>query len=277
IAHQALLERKGIDAEIVPNVFDFSQSPWELDDYNRDFRREIGAAPEDIILLQATRVLDRKGIELAVDLAGILNTPYFRSRLESQRLYDGRSFSSSGRIILVCAGYVEQFGITGNYVSALKERARERKAEIVFTGEWVRHTRDSTGDTKIYSLWDSYVHADMVTYPSWWEGWGNQFIEAVFARQPVYLFEYPVYLTDLKPAGFDVISLGSELGPKDRHGLVTLPEDVLNRAAGEAVTFLTDPARRKKTTDRNYRIAEERFSTRKLKEQITRLIGPLPA
>ncbi|MFP4383959.1 MAG: glycosyltransferase, group 1 family protein, partial [Spirochaetia bacterium] len=65
IAHQALLERKGIDAEIVPNVFDFSQKPWERDGYNSDFRREIGAAPEDIILLQATRVLDRKGIELA--------------------------------------------------------------------------------------------------------------------------------------------------------------------------------------------------------------------
>jgi glycosyltransferase involved in cell wall biosynthesis len=275
IAHQALRERKGIDAEIVPNVFDFSQSPWKLDDYNRNFRREIGAAPEDIILLQATRVLDRKGIELAVDLAGILNTAPFRSQLESGRLYDGRSFSSSGRIILVCAGYVEQFGITGNYLAALKERARERNAELIFTGDRVRHTRDNSGGTKIYSLWDSYVHADLVTYPSWWEGWGNQFIEAVFARQPVYLFEYPVYLTDLKPAGFDVISLGSELGPKDRHGLVTLPEEILIRAARETLAYLIDPVRRKKSCDWNFRIAEERFSTRKLKEQVARLIEPL--
>lgn len=279
IARNALLERRGIGAEIVPNVFDFSQEPWRIDEYNRDFRRQIGAGPGDIILLQATRVMDRKGIELAVDLAGILETPKYRSRLESAPLYDGRRFTPGDRIILVCAGYVEQFGISGSYVDSLKKRARDKNSRLVFTGSRVQHTRkeapEGIPDKKIYSLWDSYVHADLVTYPSWWEGWGNQFIEAVFARQPVYLFEYPVYRTDLKPVGFDVISLGSKLGPKDENGLVTLPDGKLERAAGEVITFLTDSSRRKEAADKNFRLAEDRFSCRMLKERISRLIDPL--
>lgn len=32
-----------------------------------------------------------------------------------------------------------------------------------------------------------------MTYPSLREGWGNQFIEAVFAKLPVVLLEYPVW------------------------------------------------------------------------------------
>ncbi len=281
IAHKALLRRKGIDAAIVPNVFNFSQKPWEIDEYNRDFRTQIGAAPGDIILLQATRVLDRKGIELAVDLAGILNTPPARRRLEAVPLYDGRRFTASDRVILVCAGYVEQFGITGGYVSALKKRAADRQAELIFVGERVRHSRsvdpEGNPDKKIYSLWDSYVHADLVTYPSWWEGWGNQFVEAVFARQPVCLFEYPVYRSDLKPAGFDLISLGAELGPKDEYGLVTIAEEKLEKAATEAVTLLTDASRRKEVVDKNFRLAEKRYSLEVLKEQVSRLITPLLA
>ncbi len=94
------------------------------------------------------------------------------------------------------------------------------------------HSRGLTPDgAKVYSLWDSYVLADVVTYPSTWEGWGNQYIEAVFAKLPVLIWEYPVWQTDLGPAGFEVVSLGRELTGKDAAGLVTVaPEKVLAAA-----------------------------------------------
>jgi len=46
---------------------------------------------------------------------------------------------------------------------------------------------------------DTYVFADIISYPSIFEGWGNQFIEAVFAKKPVIVFEYPVFKSDIKP------------------------------------------------------------------------------
>ncbi|MFW6313381.1 MAG: glycosyltransferase, group 1 family protein, partial [Spirochaetota bacterium] len=274
IAHDALFERKGIDATIVPNVFDFAQDPWVVDSYNADFRARIGLAEGDILLLQATRVMDRKGIELAVDLAAALNRSPHRDRLEAKPLYNGRRFGSGDRVVLVCAGYVEQFGITGDYVSSLEKRAARTGAQLVFAGEMVRHSRSTAPDgSRIYSLWDSYAHADFVTYPSWWEGWGNQLIEAFFAKQPVCLFEYPVYRTDLAQAGFDVVSLGSELGPTDEHGLVTLPSVRIESAAAQMVDLLTDATRRQSAVEYNFSAARERYGYEVLTDLVTSIVG----
>ncbi len=288
LAHEALLSRKGINATVIPNVFDFRQAEWKADAYNADFRERIGLVPNDILLLQATRVMDRKGIEHAVDLAGLLRTPEYRKRLESQPLWDGRGFGPENRIVLVCAGYVEQFGITGDYVSRLRARAERAGAELMFVGEIVKHSRgvvdtpvtpgpagdvEAVAGEKIYSLWDAYVHADFVTYPSWWEGWGNQLIEAVFARLPVVLYEYPVYKTDLAAAGFDVVSFGDTLGPPAADGLTTLPRGRLEQAADQVVTLLHDAAKREQITNHNWKVARENFSYEVLAELVTRLAG----
>jgi mannosylglucosylglycerate synthase len=44
---------------------------------------------------------------------------------------------------------------------------------------------------------DAYPHADLVTYPSLYEGFGNALLEAVAARRPVLVNRYPVYARDL--------------------------------------------------------------------------------
>jgi hypothetical protein len=43
---------------------------------------------------------------------------------------------------------------------------------------------DSEGQ-KVYTLWDLYPHAALVTYPSLYEGFGNAFLEAVYFRVPL--------------------------------------------------------------------------------------------
>ncbi len=276
LARAALAERKGIEARVVPNVWDFGQQPWVPDEYNADFREAFGIGPDDIVFLQATRVLDRKAIELAIDVVGFVQRPEHIQRLRDRPLYDGRRFGPDNRIVLLCAGYIEQFGITGSYVENLKARAAERGVDLRFIGDRVGHNRGRAEDgAKTYSLWDSYVHADFVTYPSIWEGWGNQFIEAVFAKLPVVIFEYPVYVSDLKPVGFDVVTLGDELTGRDDRGLVRVSQERLDAAASEVVELLTDAKRRTEATEHNFRVGRENFSYEQLERIVRELLEDL--
>ncbi|HRV38405.1 MAG TPA: glycosyl transferase family 1, partial [Fervidobacterium sp.] len=55
IARDELRRRRGIDSTVVPNVFDFDQDEWKLDDYNGDLRKRLGIPNEDIVVLHATR------------------------------------------------------------------------------------------------------------------------------------------------------------------------------------------------------------------------------
>ncbi|RPI53353.1 MAG: glycosyl transferase family 1, partial [Chloroflexi bacterium] len=126
IARQELAERKGIDAAIVPNVFDFESPSWSVDEYNHDFRQRIGLRDKDIMILQATRITPRKGIELAVDLVQALCTPERRGRLKRRGLYDARPFDDDSRIVLVLAGYARD-ALSGNYLDRITARvARAR-------------------------------------------------------------------------------------------------------------------------------------------------------
>ena len=69
---QELAHRKGCPSELIPNVLDFEAGPPAPDDYARDFRCEIDLEPYDILVLQPTRVVPRKGIELAINLVAQL-------------------------------------------------------------------------------------------------------------------------------------------------------------------------------------------------------------
>ncbi len=275
IGQRALREQRGIESTVVPNVFDFDVPVWGEDDYNADFRSSLGLGPNDLMFLQATRVLNRKAIELAIDVVGKVGEPTFRTKLEG-RLYDGRIFGPNDKIALVCSGYIEGIGLTDSYPSALEKRARDRGVELIWAGERVKHSR-GTADSgeKIYSLWDSYVQADMVTYPSIWEGWGNQFIEAVFAKLPVVLFEYPVWKTDLGPVGFDVATLGDTISGHDEHGLVEVAESNLINAVEQAIEFLRDSDLRERAVLHNFELAKKSFSYDALEGYVMPLVSKL--
>jgi glycosyltransferase involved in cell wall biosynthesis len=54
-------------------------------------------------------------------------------------------------------------------------------------------------------LADVYPHADLVTYGSSVEGFGNAFLEAVYYRRPLVVNRYSIYELDIKPRGFQVV------------------------------------------------------------------------
>lgn len=271
LAQRALAERKGIQASVVPNIFDFDAPPWQPDDYNHDFRARIGLRENDVLILQATRIVQRKGIELAVDFVRALDSPERRAQLAARGLYDGRSFSRDSRIVLVLAGYARD-DPTGWYVNHLKQKIERTGIDALFIEDMVGAERQTREGHKVYALWDTYVFADMITYPSLWEGWGNQFLEALRAQLPMMVFEYPVYLADIKDKGFRAISLGSELRGRDDLGLVQIAPAIIERAADQAMTLLTDAQARQDTIEHNFQIGRRHYSLASLHGYLAQLM-----
>jgi glycosyltransferase involved in cell wall biosynthesis len=270
LGQQALWERKGLGASVVPNVFEFDEPPWQEDAYNRDFRERIGLCDRDLIILQATRVVSRKGIELAVDFVRALDTPERRAQLKSRGVYDGRAFGDDSRIVLVMAGYTQDD--TTGYTDRLRQKIKAVGIDAIFIEDLVGSRRQVRDGGKIYSLWDTYVYADFITYPSMWEGWGNQLLEALRAKVPLMLFEYPVYQADIKEKGLRVVSLGNEIEGQDERGLVHVAPAVIEAAADEAVTLLTDGDLRREVVDHNFEVGERYYSMTALEKYLAPLM-----
>lgn len=274
LAQKALFERRGIESTVVPNVFDFANEGWIIDDYNSDFRSAIRVKPNDIIMLQATRIVDRKGIELAVDLVAELNKPKYLEKLRQTPLYDGRRFRADNRIVLVLAGFVGFAERSSqDYLKRLKEKIRDLDIDARFINEIVGYDRSLTKDgRKGYSLWDTYLFADVVTYPSLLEGWGNQFLEAVRAKLPIVLWEYDVYKADIGAHGFDVVSLGDHIAKRDPRGLVQVQPATIRQAAEQVVTILTDPDRRRAMVEHNFQLGRKFYSLEALEKILKNLL-----
>jgi hypothetical protein len=87
------------------------------------------------------------------------------------------------------------------------------------------------------------------------------------------LFEYPVYVDDIKGKGFRAVSLGVALSGRDGRGLAQVPQETLEKAADEAVELLTDRRLRRETVDHNFRLAREHYSLDSLRDHFKRVIG----
>jgi len=251
LAADELRRRRDIDSLVIPDIFDFKQPPWERDEFNADFLSSLGLKENDLIVLQATRIIERKGIEIAIQFVKKLQEK--KNEFVGKRLYNGKVITGDSDVVFVLAGYAEK--AAQPYLARLKHEAGAAGIRAKFIHENVAAER-VCADRKTYSLWDCYVHADLVTYPSLVEGWGNQFIEAVFAKKPIVLFEYPVFEKDIKPEGYAYISLGSQITSRDAAGLVQIPGSTLDTAVDSTLDTLTSPLTPAKL-DENFVIGEK--------------------
>jgi len=185
LQRRALAERFDIDATVIPNVIDFDARPPKPDDYARGFRRDIGVGGDETLILQPTRIIARKGIEHSVELT---------RRLENRRAGLGLTHPP-GDEGLDCLRDIE------GRIAAAGVRA------IFLSGRIGRKRGITPEGRKIYTLADVYPHADLVTYPSSWEGFGNALIEAIYFGRPVLANRYPVFVSDIAPAGLRVIEM----------------------------------------------------------------------
>jgi glycosyltransferase involved in cell wall biosynthesis len=237
-AQQQLSLRKGVGSLLIPNVFDFDSRPPAPDAYSADVRAAIGLAPDDIFILQPTRIVPRKGIEHAIKLVSMLGDK--RCKLVVSHPAGDEGFE---------------------YKHMLEELAREDGVDIRFICDRVSEVRqhDETG-RKLYTLWDLYPHADLVTYPSTYEGFGNALLEAIFFRKPVVVNRYNIFIEDIEPKGFRFPLID---------GFIT--RDVVRQVR----RLLDDPAYREETAEHNSRVARRYYSYTVLRRSLRTLLTSL--
>jgi len=235
-AQQDLAHRKGCPSILVPNVLDFEQPLPPSDDYADDFREQIGLSPGDALVLQPTRVVPRKGIEQAITLLATIG-------------------DSSYKLVVT-----HQAGDEGlDYQDSLVHLARSAGVDLRFVAGRIGDTRgiDEEG-RKRYALKDVYPHADLVTYFSTYEGFGNALLEAFYFRKPVVGNRYSIFIADIEPRGFDVITTD---------GLLT--NEVMDRVQ----RVISDEEYRTAMVNRNFELSTAFFSYSVLRRKLRALVS----
>lgn len=222
--------RTGISSIVCPNVMDFANPPAPPDDYAADVRQALGIDDDELLILQPTRVVQRKGIEHAIELVHRL----------------GRK----AKLVISHASGDEGY----DYELRLREYSKLMEVDTLFVSDIINEHRGRTADgRKIYTLEDIYPHADLVTYPSTFEGFGNAFLEAIYFRKPVVVNNYSIYHKDIKPKGFQVIEID---------GYVT------EEAVQKTSWVLNDQRMRKRMVDHNFVLGQRYFSYEVLDTQL---------
>ena len=263
IAQEELKTRHGVYAHVVPNVFDFDHDLMKVDDYNREMRSVFGINDSDIVLLQATRVVERKAIEIAIDYVAALEQK--RELLVNQKGYNGQVFTENSKLYLVLAGQSE----SSEYFKKLKLYAKEMGVNIKDISVHIEQERSENAEGKKFSLWDVYTMADLVTYPSILEGWGNQFLEALVAKLPVAVYKYPVYKSDIEKYQFNVLSFGHQ--HISDNNWVSVDDLRIEKAAEESIEYLLNEDFRTKQLEENYNTAKRELSIDGLQKMLAKI------
>ena len=237
---QRELEKRGFKSTVLPNIFDFKSKPPGKDDFNSDLRTSIGLEANDILFLQPTRVIPRKGIELAIELVHRLADLPIKLLVTHSAEYNSM-----------------------NYLEEMISMAKKLNVDLLYLPEKFKpQRRMEKGKDKIYSLWDAYIYADFVTYPSLYEGFGNALLETIFFQKPFLVNRYSVYQDDIEPYGLRAVTI---------EGMIT------EKSVKEVRDLLNNPAQINRMTRTNLQVASKHFSYETAKSILERIIKALLA
>ena len=237
LARESLAYRRGVPCTVVPNTFDFGTPPGPGDPaVIARVRKEAGVGPGELFVLQPTRVVPRKCIERSIDLVSGLAGA-------ARRLVISHPSGDEGE----------------DYLRRLREYADMRKVSLVFIEGIVSPDR-SASNGRSYTIGDVYRAADLVTYPSAYEGFGNALLEAIYFRKPLVVNRYPVFIADIEPLGFDLCLIDSFI----TGGTIRTIEETL-----------ADTKKLERMADQNYGIAAKHFSFEKLDELLRSVMEDL--
>ena len=237
-AQEELSWRKGVSSVLVPNVIDFDRPIPGVDAYAADVRAEIGLGPDDIMILQPTRVVPRKGIEHAIKLVQLLDDPRCKLVISHEAGDEGPE-----------------------YWHMITELAHESGVDLRLVATRIGDVRqlDRAG-RKVYTLWDLYPHADLVTYPSLYEGFGNAFLEAIYFRLPLLINRYSIFIRDIEPKGFRMLVMDSF---------------ITRKVVDEVRKVLQDHAHREEMVNHNFELGRRFFSYQVLARKLNALVANL--
>lgn len=250
LAQHELKRRKGIEAALLPNIFDFAAAAPAMNELNGDLRASLGLSDDHLLILQPTRVIPRKGIELAIELVRKLRAPQHRARLLGKEP------------VLVISHHAGDEGLA--YLERLHALAGQAGVPLIYAGDRFAAEAGLVDGRKVYALWDAYVHADFVTYPSLLEGFGNALLETLYFRLPALVNRYAVYAADIAPHGFDLIEIDAQDDPAN---LNAISDDTVEAV----IEAMMDPVRRRRMVEWNYELARRHYSF----EAVTPLLAAL--
>lgn len=187
------------------------------------YRSAAGLGAADVLFLQPTRIIPRKGIELTIELAAALSEP-------------------AVKVVLTHPGDVDD-----TYLGTLERLATERGVDMLLLSPEEAGCR----------LADAYAAADLVCYPSLYEGFGNALVEAFYFRRPLFVNRYPVYVRDIAPTGVDCIEIDGAVTPN---------------AVARAAAWLGDRERVRAATETNYQVGLDNYSYRVAREVLEPLL-----
>ncbi len=239
-AQKYLKKKFNRDSVVVPNVMDFNMKFGIQDDHNKNLPRDLGLSPENKLLFQITRIVRRKGIEVAIELIDHLKDKNIK--------------------LVITGDYVDDAGSL--YYNELMNQIHKLKvSDQIFFASHLIHNKGFTGvRSGKYSLSDAYANATACTYFSTYEGFGNAFIEAVLAKRPVFVNNYkPVYWPDIGSRGFKTVMLEDNNLTRDKveemHEIIY--NEKLNHEIGEY----------------NFQLGKKYFSYEVLEEKLKQLLS----
>jgi glycosyltransferase involved in cell wall biosynthesis len=234
-AQEELALRTGISSTVIPNVLDFDNPPQIDMAASEAFRKRISLAEDEKVILQPTRIIQRKGIEHAIELV--------------QDLKDARY-----KLVISHSAGDEGY----EYADWLTNQAKEHGVDLILVDMEVADPLKDTGRGNWdYSLWDIYPHADFITYPSLYEGFGNAFLEAIYFNKPLLINRYDIFVRDIEPKGFDLIVMDGFLTEKN---------------VRQVREILESDEHRQQMVSHNYAVAMRHFSYAVLRRSLMMLI-----
>jgi len=268
IAKKELYKRRKIKAQVLYDCIDFEANLWKKTQNVDHYLSSIGISENDIVLLQATRIIRRKNIEIAIDFARELEKEI--RKLGTIKLYKGKEFNASkNKIFLLLAGYPEKRDMW--YLKKLITYATQENINYRYLGNMVSSMSAKNEGVSLLSLEDVYPYADIISYPSVYEGFGNQLLEAVFAKKVVAVFEYPVFKIDIKKKGLKYVNLGDKIVNSENE-LVKIPASTLKKAASDAIDIITDKEKYSSIVNYNFNIGAKHFSYKNAKKIFSDII-----
>jgi glycosyltransferase involved in cell wall biosynthesis len=261
--NKAHLRDKNVEAEVIHDSMDFENT---IDEETRkeirdQLRTRYSIKSNDIVLFVGARIVPNKQTELAGHLTASLQN--LHGQLTGKTLYNYQRFTAESRIMLILAGRPERGFL--EYQNSLFELFDTLKIHWRYVGNDVTpYTSDDGTFNALYP--DMHTIADFVLYPTGWEGFGNQLLEAFASNLPVVVFDYPVFKEDIAPKGVKVVSLGKTiLKERDARGFSQLPARILKEAAYEMKRILTDAPMYKNITNNNMEVGKRHFSFKQLR------------
>ena len=235
IAAEAFGRRTGMTAHVIPNVMDFDRPPADPGEYVDDFRECLGLANDDVVILQPTRIVPRKGIEHTIELAGRLGSDRFK--------------------VVITHGCRDE---GDDYAIRVRQYAERLEVPLLIADDWIGAERGRHPDgRKKFSIWDAYSQADLVAYTSSFEGFGNAFLEAVYYRRPIFCNRYAIFSRDIQPYGFRSVCMDGYL---------------TDTAVEHVQRVLEDEAYREQMVAHNYEIGRRFFSYDRVRRSLAAIL-----